>query len=198
MSFESQPEKSVEQQEKEAAFESLLEKFEHTRDENKGYIRYELPYPKEEFLSFLGQKKNTLFHGSSERVDVLEPRQARDTAKSFGNKKAVYAVEDSVLPIFYAIQDRSKIHGKIISGKSVDEETGKAAYHFEMPKDVLESKPWKEGVVYVLNKDKFEQGRDEEGRPIDEWVVGEAIEPWARLEVAPEDFRFLDEIKAGK
>ena len=192
MSFKSFEQNSAEQ-EREKAFEELIVDFDSNREQSEGYIRYELPYPKEQFLNYLTQKKKFLLHGSSRRLEALKPQQANDGEKAFGNKIGVYAVEDPVLPIFYAIQDRAKIHGYVVSHKLTA-----TSYYFEMPKEILAQKPWKDGVVYILTREKFEQGHNDNGDPIDEWASTEAVEPWARLEVAPSDFRFLDEIKELK
>lgn len=160
-------------------------------------IEYSLPYPKEEFLNFLTREKEVLLHGSSKRgLEVIEPQQANDSEKRFGNKRAVYAVADSVLPIFYAIQDRSKINGAIISGAETDAETGEVKYEFRMPKAVIDAEPWTQGAVYILDRSQFTQGADDQGNLIDEWASETSVEPLAKLEVNPEDFRFLDSVEA--
>lgn len=159
-------------------------------------IEYNLPYPKEEFLGFLTREKEILLHGSpKQNLESIEPQQANDSAKRFGNKKAVYAVADPVLPIFHAIQDRSKLRGLIISNAEIDQETGEAKYEFRMPQAVIEVKPWAEGAVYILDRNQFTQGTDDQENPIDEWASEIPVKPIAKLEVGPEDFRFLESIE---
>ncbi|MDP3985867.1 MAG: hypothetical protein Q8P77_00310 [Candidatus Veblenbacteria bacterium] len=170
--------------------------FESHSKEAIAVIDYNLPYPKEEFLKFLVEEKHLLLHGSSnQNLEVLAPQQTNDGAKEFGNKKAVYAVTDSVLPIFYAIRDRTKIRGAIISGYEADAETGEAKYEFRMSREAIEAKPWTRGAVYILDHSSFAQGVNDKGELVDEWAAETAVRPIAKLGVVPEDFRFINEIK---
>ena len=160
-------------------------------------VNYDLPYPKEDLLTYLVTNKEVVLHGSDKKdIEILEPKQANDRAKEFGNKNGVYVVTDSVLPIFYAIQNREKISGLIISGVESDSDTKEKKYEFKMSKKVLDTKPWTNGMVYILDKNNFQQGVDDSGELIDEWVSEMPIKPLAKLEVQPEDFRFLNKIKS--
>jgi len=162
------------------------------------FIEYRGGFPKEEFLDFLVREKGVLLHGSNEQaIQELEPRQANCRSKKFGNMKGVYAVEDPLLPIFYSIKDKNRFKGLAVSGFEVahDESGSRKKYHFEVSRGTLEENPWSEGVVYVLPKETFEQGTDDEGRPIDEWMSKIPVQPIAKLKVAPDDFRYLDKIQ---
>ena len=195
MNFETPPTKSSDQIEA----QSFRELFDRTQMDEKGKIttiRYELPYPKEDFLKFLVTEKNVLLHGSSSKeIEILEPRQANDRAKISGNKKAVYAVTDPVFPIFYAIQDRNKIHGLIESGVDHNPATGELRYEFKMPQSVLASEPWTRGIIYIFDRSQFNPEKNDVGEPSGEWTSEKAVNPIAKLEVGPEDFRFLDKVK---
>src|SRR3989344_3064922 len=176
------------------------ELFDRTLELRKGdsvpVVEYNLPYPKEDFLKYIGENKNVLLHGSSNKdLEKLEPRQANDGAKKFGNKKGVYAVKDPVLPIFHAIQDKEKLRGVIRSGSRKDLDTGEMKYNFQIPIGMVEIKPWKGGIIYIFNKADFTQGVDDDDELIDEWVSEKEVRPIAKLEVEPEDFRFLNEIE---
>jgi hypothetical protein len=157
-------------------------------------IDYKLSFPKEDFLRFVVYQKEALLHGSSQNVDVLLPMKANDDVKAFGNKLAVYAVDDPVLAIFYAIQDRSCIHGPVISGRTADEFFGDYSYNFAIPDEAGEN-PWSSGFVYVVGRDGFEEGRQDDGKSADEWCSYAPVRPWAKLCVNPADFRFLNQIQ---
>jgi len=160
-------------------------------------IKYNLPYPKEDFLDYLLKNNQILLHGSCRTdIETLEPHQANDREKEFGNKNGVYAVKDPLLPIFYAIQNREKIDGLIVSGVKTDPETEENKYEFKMSKNILAAQPWVNGMVYILDKKSFWQGQDDDGEFGREWVSEKPVKPLAKLEVGPKDFRFLKEIES--
>ena len=198
-SFESSPaqdNETLDKENKNRAFGQLFEEILLNKDEAVPVIEYNLPYPKEDFLKFLVENKNVLLHGSSSKnLDSLEPRQANDRVKKSGNKKAVYGVVDPVLPMFYAIQDRKKIQGIIESGIDTNQETGESEYKFRMPKEVLDAKPWTRGVIYIFDKNQFHPEQDDNGEMSGEWTSDSLVKPIAKLEVGPEDFRFMDKIE---
>lgn len=181
----------VEAMERDHDFEQLINSYEQDKSEAGQYIEYNLPYPKELFLKYLTEKKDFLLHGSGEDFDTLEPQQANDAHKESGNKKAVYAVTDTVFPIFYAIKDRGKINGSVTSGRT--EKDGTVTYEFGMPKSAIEQNPYKDGVIYILNKSDFTPEYDD-GEPSNEWTSAHPVKPWAKLKVTPEDFQYMDKV----
>lgn len=183
---------------KRLAFTKLFEEILTNKGEAVPTVEYNLPYPKEDFFKFLVAEKNVLLHGSSDKnLDTLEPRQANDKVKASGNKNAVYGVIDPVLPIFYAIQDRKKINGIIESGSNENLETGKKEYKFRIPRNMLETNPWTKGMVYIFDKSQFHQEQDDSGGLSGEWTSETPVKPLAKLEVGPEDFRFLDKVEGS-
>ncbi len=166
--------------------------------ENPGaYIEYLPGLPKHKLLQFL-LENNYLLHGTSaDEVEALEPRQANDASKKAGNQMAVYAVEDPILPLFYAIKDRKRLHGMVRSGYSTDK-GGERKYRFQIDGTRSEDSPWKNGVVLVLPKASFEQTKNDDGKPTSEWVSHEPVVPVARLRVTPEDFPYLHEVIVTK
>ena len=188
----------IEQENMRNAFSKLFEGTLRKSGAGVSVIEYNLPYPKESFLSYLAEEKNLLLHGSSAGdMEIIEPRQAKDDAKVSGNKNAVYCVVDPVLPIFYAIQDKNKIQGIIESGVIQNPKTGELEYKFKMPKRILDAKPWTNGVVYIFNKNEFNPEHNDSGEPSGEWTSEIPVKPIAKLEVVPNDFRFLEEIEAA-
>ncbi len=149
-------------------------------------------YSKSEFLDYVAQSKKMVLHGSNYRVDTLIPKQANCRSKKFGNLEAVYATKDSVLPIFYAIKDKNLFRGVAESG--VNETENNKEYHFAVEEKILKTSPWSGGQVYILPEEDFEQGTDDSGQPIDEYVSRKEIKPVVRIDIGPEDFPYLDKI----
>src|SRR3989344_7025676 len=60
------------------------------------------------FFNSLAESGAFLFHGTNaqERFDKLEARQANDSAKESGNKKAVYADEGTAVPLASALWNK--------------------------------------------------------------------------------------------
>ncbi len=180
-------------QEKIASFEEFYKKILLSKGD---FVDYNLSYPKEEILQYLTKNKNLLLHGSNYDVGELEPRQANCKSKKFGNLNAVYATADAILPIFHAIRDKEKFHGRSTTSKrKVNDGTIKIFYDFKVEVEMLKSKPWSVGVIYILDKNAFEQGTSDEGVPIDEWVSRLPIKPIAKLRIDPKEFPFMDDIK---
>jgi hypothetical protein len=181
-------------QEKVEVFEALYQKLLLAEG---SFLEYNVPYPKVEFLRYLSEKKNLLIHGSNFDIEKLEPRQANCKSKKFGNLNAVYATEDPILPVFYAIKDKNKFRGMAISGADIHSSNGftETSYIFKVEPEMLAINPWSPGVIYVLSKDSFEQGTDDEGDLIDEWISREEVKQLAKIKVAPEDFPYLADIK---
>lgn len=183
---------------KRQAFIKLFEEILTSKGEVVPTVEYRLPYPKEDFFKFLVQEKNVLLHGSPSRnIDTLEPRQANDQSKISGNKKAVYGVTDTVFPIFHAIQDKEKLQGTIDEEVGDNPETGQPDYKFRIPKEMLEIKPWTRGMIYILDRGQFSPEHNDSGELSGEWTSETPVKPLAKIEVGPEDFRFLDKIEGS-
>ena len=151
---------------------------------------------KEALLQSLVTERGVLLHGSNETdLEILRPQPANDAAKRSGNKNAVYAVDDAVLAIFYAIQDRSRIDGVIRSAVKANRETGEREYSFGMPRAVLQSEPWRTGAVYVVDSRAFVQCKNDAGRTVREWASEQPVRVLSKLIVGPDDFRFLNHVQ---
>ncbi|MEK7530439.1 MAG: hypothetical protein AAB573_01090 [Patescibacteria group bacterium] len=160
-----------------------------------GFVDYQGGAPKIDFLQFLVEEKRLLLHGSNWDVAVLEPRLANCKSKKFGNLNAVYAVEDPMLPIFYAVKDKNKFNGVAVSGTTQDGDKPKK-YVFKVEQQMLNTQPWSAGVVYILSREGFEQGTDDDDFPIDEYISRIPVTPLAKLAVSPHDFPYLGSIKS--
>jgi len=167
------------------------------------WIRKKLPVPAWQFLCWLADCKGHLLHGTGDpRIACFEPRQSNDVGE-FGNRKAVYAASDGIWAMFFAVIDRTNYHMSISNAAIRLElpsgQTTEPYYFFSKTDHVLSRRPWREGVVYVLPRDGFEeQGPIERGMVwarTHHWASPMPVRPLARLRVQPSDFPFLHKIR---
>jgi hypothetical protein len=121
----------------------------------------------------------------------------------FGAQTAVYGAADGLWAMFFAILDRE--HWPMSTSNAcirlVDEagEVSDPRYVFSISHTALRQKPWRTGMVYLLpgatfiNQPSLQFGPNEVRIPQLASLV--PVKPFARLEVAPEDFPFLEDIR---
>lgn len=164
--------------------------------DNEGVIQTVQPYPTVEFLRYLVEHKQFLLHGSN-HPEILKFEPRRQTDYEGRMITAVFAAEDGIAPIFYAILDRTNYKGSMrnMFKRGVDS-TGESRtyYRFSIDADSLARYPWIEGTVYVFSCDSFVQVSDEEGQPLLEWASPYPVRPVARIHVTPDDFPFLKDV----
>lgn len=169
----------------------------------KGKWVDELPAPTWQFLSWLADSKNNLLHGTGDpEIKRFEPPQSND-AGEFSNRKTVCAASDGVWPMFFAVVDRAKYHMSIINAaiepELPDGTCTQPYYYFSMTNHVLAHEPWREGVVYVLPCQGFQEepARERDGIRIysNYWTSLEPARPLAKLRVRLEVFPFLWQIR---
>jgi hypothetical protein len=158
-------------------------------------LDYSCDYPKADFLRYLVSHKDLLLHGSnSADIDMLLPRKQTD----FNGRpmKAVFASGDGVWPMFFAILDHERFRGSMRNGCFVTAD-GKGPdrrfYFFSINQEMLQQRPWTDGVVYVLPRASFKQTSRGAVR-FDEWASEEPVQPLARVPVSPADFPFLPNV----
>ncbi|MBN2543007.1 hypothetical protein JXI42_09105 [bacterium] len=75
----------------------------------------------------------------------------------------------------------------------------KPFYFFSITDSVLVKKPWCKGAVYLLPRDSFEQEPAQNFQGVEvifpHWIGKSTVDPIGKLEVGPEDFPFLDQIR---
>lgn len=152
-------------------------------------IEYTSKLPKSQFLTHLLETKNILVHGSNHpSIHVFEPR----SQNLFNGKpvKAVFASSDGIWSLFFAVIDREKHKGSLRNMcLSVPTKNGiKRYYYFSIHKNAEDV--WSNGTIYFLSKDKFKQGGIK-----DEWISEQEVKPLAKLQVTPEDFPFIKDVK---
>jgi hypothetical protein len=165
-------------------------------------LDYTLPAPKWQFLCHASEQYNLAMHGSGDaQIAVFEPRQSNDL-NEFGNRKAVYAAADGIWAMFFAIVDRSRVQSITNGCIRLVDPAGKVSdplYIFSVSREALPQKPWRSGSVYLLPRETFVE---QAPMPFGEYQVRiaqlaslEPVTPLARLDVTPQDFPFLDQIR---
>ncbi len=168
-------------------------------------IRYDLPFPKYLFLNYLAEKRAMMLHGSTlTNLASLEPiRNSRDSSE-FGDQPAIYATQDPLWALFFAVLDRSQLRGWINNGAiwlKGDNGSIIRRYYYCIDVESLRGNPWKPGAIYLLPGGKFEPDPTQDGTRIGNysltathWLCRTAVQPLARLLVQPEDFPFLNRV----
>lgn len=163
-----------------------------------------LPVPTWQFLCWLTDERGSLLHGTGNGpFEQLKPRRSNDT-NEFGARDAVYAASDGVWPIFFAIVDRTRapmsISNAAIRLESADGTVGEPLYFFSMTASALERRPFRAGRVYALERDGFDEEAPQAFGPAlartHHWASAEAVRPLFSVPVTPQDFPFLDSIRA--
>lgn len=165
-------------------------------------LDYSLAAPKWQFLNYAVAHRNLALHGSGNpAIERFEPRQPIDLTE-FGNQNAVYAAADGIWAMFYAILDRDNFSLtmanaciQIVAGESISQ----SLYHFSISRSELAKKPWRNGTVYLLLRETFVE---QPAVPFDSVQVKipqlaslVAVSPLARIQVAPSDFPFLEQVR---
>lgn len=184
--------------EKQQAFEDLWQAT------NRGdLIKYHLPYPKWQFLTYICEAKELVLHGSQNRtIHVIEPRQAKDI-RAYSNQRAIYATTDGIWVIYFAILDRNKYPGMSLFNSCLQtrissDQLSDPLYFFSISHPVLLQQPWCEGMIYILQRQTFEREASQQIQGMEiifpHWISKQSSEPVARLQVGPQDFPFLSKI----
>jgi hypothetical protein len=166
-------------------------------------INYNFPVPKWQFLCYIADQKGVVLHGTGNpNIQIFEPRPSNDL-NEFGAQTAVYGAADGLWAMFFAILDRE--HWPMSTSNAcirLVDEAGKVSeprYVFSISQSALRQKPWRTGMVYLLpgetfiNQPSLQFGPNEVRIPQLASLV--PVKPFARLEVAPEDFPFLGDIR---
>jgi hypothetical protein len=166
-------------------------------------IDYTFPAPKWQFLCYLADQQGVVLHGTGDpHIQVFEPRPSNDLTE-FGAQTAVYAAGDGLWAMFFAILDRTHYPMSTSNAciRLVDEagQVSESRYVFSISQPALRQQPWRKGMIYLLPGDTFVNqpflrfGHYEVRVPQLASLV--PVKPFAQLEVAPEDFPFLKDIR---
>ena len=155
------------------------------------------------FLSALAERRTIAFHGTGDPgIERFEPRQPIDFAP-FGHQEAVFATSDPIWAMFYAVVDRDRFPITLGNGCIVlldaDGRAGVPHYFFSISRGPLRRRPWRTGYLYLLPAEGFiEQPSDRyagHSARVPQLASPVAVAPFARLEVAPDDFPVLAAIR---
>ena len=142
-------------------------------------------------------------HGTGDpHIKVFEPRPSNDLTE-FGAQTAVYAAGDGLWAMFYAILDRKNYPMATSNAciRLVDEagQVSEPRYVFSISQYALRQQPWRTGMVYLLPGDTFVNQPSLRFGPYEVHIPQLAslvpVKPFAQLEVTPEDFPFLKDIR---
>jgi hypothetical protein len=166
-------------------------------------IDYSLSAPKWQFLCDLADQQRVVLHGTGDpHIQVFEPRPSNDL-NEFGAQTAIYAAGDGLWAMFFAILDRTSTPMATSNAciRLVNEAgwVSEPRYVFSISQQALRRQPWRKGTVYLLPVDTFVNQPPFRFGPYEVRVPQLAslvpVEPLAHLEVAPEDFPFLKDIR---
>ncbi|MEO8883472.1 MAG: hypothetical protein ABI377_08705 [Devosia sp.] len=183
-----------------AAFEAL---YERALKGGGAAIDYYLAAPKWQFLCYLADTKNTVLHGSGNPdIKIFEPRKS-DDVNAFGDRKAVYAASDGLWPMYFAILDRDRYPMSLINSSARidlgDGRRGEPFYFFSITDKALAQRPYRQGTIYLLPRDTFEQQQPErygdQTIHLPQWASLVPVKPLAKLSVGPEDFPLLSQMR---
>jgi hypothetical protein len=169
-----------------------------------GAVQYSLPAPKWQFLCWLADTQAVLLHGTHlAGIAVLEPTHPDDESQ-FGHRRAVFASSDGIWAMFFAILDRAvawSLVNACFSLRDADDGSVKdVRYYFSVNGDALVGgRGFSRGYVHVLPRRTFqrEPPHYENGDVIEshQWASIQPVRPIGCVEVDPEDFPFLHEVR---
>ncbi|WP_147304647.1 hypothetical protein [Thermasporomyces composti] len=149
------------------------------------------------YLRWLATHRAVLFHGSRRGgIGELRPdRESRD-ASPFGNQRAVFASDDPVWAMWFALLNRgpgfrSTRNGVLSAGDGQDARW----YFFSVDMDRARPLFVDEGWLYVVPRDGFTVQPSLAGvLHSAQWVSPDPVRPLARFAVTPSDFPFADHV----
>jgi hypothetical protein len=158
----------------------------HELDEaGGGELHYDARAPKHVFLRYLLEHRPVVLHGTGEpTIERFEARRQTDYDNEWTN--AVFATDDPIWPIFFAVVNRS-VARSLVNGCS--RRWGESHYYFSIGTDPQRRDAWRDGWIYVLPRETFHAHRAGT-----EWLSPVAVRPLARLHVEPSDFPFLPDV----
>jgi hypothetical protein len=156
----------------------------------------EVPVRLVEFLQWLAERRDVLFHGSRRAdLEVLEPiRQSRDTTP-FGDQQGVFASSDPAWAMYFAVLVRGGAFRGTRNGSIglAGSPLYPRRYFFSVNQGALAEQRFGAGSIYVVPREPFSAEPATMGL-IDtgQWAAPTAVRPLFRLDVRPDDFPFVD------
>ena len=135
------------------------------------------------------EARHLLLHGSNRLgVEQFEPREQGDFA---GRPVcAVFATDDEIWPMYFAVVNRERVGGLINSCGHVSRDgVRRSRYLFAIRADPADPASWRDGAVYAFSRAPFVQQTQPR-----EWLSFVAVEPLVEVPVSPGDFPFLADV----
>jgi len=167
------------------AFDALL-----ARTPEGGEVEYDLPQPKWWFLHHLVTHRFVL-HGTNEREIEEFRTRANFDAHNVRRVDAVFASDDAIWPIYFAVVNRPVAQSYINWCEHPGNRTSR--YLFSIGSDPKAPESWTAGTVYILPSDTFAATPD--SRELTSTVP---MRPRARLAVEPQDFPFKQQTRGHR
>lgn len=165
-------------------------------------MKYNLPYPKAEFLNYVCDWRGFVVHGSPMHdLETLQPIRKSSDKSEFGNRQQIFCSPDAIWAMWFAILDKAKYN--LTRNGCVRVGSGHRRvkyYHFELPRTNKENSPFTEGMLYIARASEFPDKRpypilDWFDGEIEEWGSTQPVTPLARLRVMPHDFPYLGRVQ---
>jgi hypothetical protein len=151
------------------------------------------PHDMSTYLRWLGTRRQVLFHGS-QREDLSELGPGRESSDSteFGNQRAVFASDDPIWAMWFALLIRGPGFRSTRNGVwSVRGSRNHRQYFFSVDSDQPDADVLAHGWMYVLPRDGFTAEAPFAGLlQSGQWVNPNPVRPLARIAVTPADFPF--------
>jgi hypothetical protein len=149
------------------------------------------------YLRWLVTHRQVLFHGSPrDSISELRPDRESGDSTAFGNQRAVFATDDPVWAMWFALLDRGRDFRSTRNGVwSIRGDRQNRQYFLSVNSDQPDAEFLADGWLYVLPRDGFTAEPAVAGLlQSGQWVNLNPVRPLARIAVAPADFPFTDVI----
>ena len=162
-----------------------------------------LPCPAWVFLTWLGEERGLMLHGSGHpAIETFTPRAPNDKSPDpFSKQRAVFATTDGIFAIFYAVLDRRTKGFSFLDAalQFADDNGGWSPMHYYFSlSHGAPAVPWRPGAVYILPPLGFRQQapyRVGDRMVLDPHFARQApVRPLAKVRVTPDDFPFLGRV----
>lgn len=148
-------------------------------------VEYDAAAPKHAFFRHLLEQQPVLLHGTGDAtIERFEPQRQTDYDNEWTD--AVFAADDPIWPIFFAVVNRPVARSLI---NACSRRYGESHYYFSIGTDPKSVDAWRTGWIYVLPRETF---RLHPSGP--EWLSPVSVAPLARFQVEPADFPFSGDV----
>jgi hypothetical protein len=156
---------------------------------NRGERDFSEFQPLYKWIQYAIWSQDYVVHGSTNgNIETFTPR--KQTLFNGKETTAVFASNNSVWSIFFAILNPRSRVGSIRNGCFIDDRKSKITSYYLFSIDSRCKDPFCDGWIYFLPKESFKQGGAKA-----EWICEEEVRPIASISVKPTDFPYLHSIK---